>query len=72
MQAWSDLDKQWFPTLYKIYDEELEVIIDDCASTWREPVILQEVSTGPLADVPIDLVPVTDPEIPHDLNVEWM
>ena len=60
MQARCELEKQWFPTPYKLSDAELETFVDDWPATWREPFSLEEASTGPPIDAPVDLVPEPD------------
>ena len=51
------MDKQWFPTTYKLFDAELESIVDDWPTAWRELINLEEVWTSPPVDALIDHVP---------------
>ena len=60
VQAQCDPCKQWLPTPYKLSDVELETIVDDWATSWRELVILEEVSMGPPTDALVDPI--------HDLD----
>ena len=48
------------------------MIADDWPTAWREPSSLEEVSMNPPSYVPVDLIPMTDPQIPHDSDVESM
>ena len=41
---------------YNLFDEELKMMVDDHPTTWGEPVSAKEVSSGPPADAPKDLV----------------
>ena len=68
VQAQRDPDKQWFSTPYKLSDAELETIFYDWPATWREPISLEEVSTGPPADAPVDPVPKPRQQRNHDSN----
>ena len=61
VQERHDPERQWFPTPYKLSDEELEVIIDDWPTPWRDPISLEEVSMSPLLDALVDPVLVTNP-----------
>ena len=60
VQVRRDQDKQWFPTLYKLSDAELEAIVVYWPIEWREPVSIQDVWTGPPVNAPVDHVPDID------------
>ena len=72
MQAQRDPDNKWFSTHYKLYDAELETIVNDWPTAWRELVSLEEVSTGPLVDAPVDPMHKDDQQSHHESNTESM
>ena len=45
---------------YKMSDTELEAMINDCPVEWHELVSLEEISTGPPTDAPVDPVQKDD------------
>ena len=47
---------------------DLETIVDDWLATWREPVSLEEVSTGPSVDALVDLVHDSNQQSHHDFD----
>ena len=56
VQVLHDLNRKWFPVLYKLSNADLETMVNDWPAKWRELVILEEVSKVPLADAPVDSV----------------
>ena len=65
-----DPKKQWFPMSYKVMDEEVDAVIDDWTTAWREPISANEVSIGPPDDAPVDPVRRTDQQRQHDSDGE--
>ena len=57
-------------TPYKLYDAELETIVDYWPMAWRETVSLDEVSMGPPVNALVDPVPKPDQQSHHDSDKE--
>ena len=70
VQAWQDVDKKWFPMRYKVSDAELEEIINDWSTEWREPISLVEVSMEPPADAPNDPMSKDDQQSHQEYDEE--
>ena len=68
MQVQRDPNKQWFSIPYKLFDAELKTIVNDWCAAWREPFNLEEVSTSPRVDAPVDLVPEPNQQSHRDLD----
>ena len=49
-----------------LFDANLETIVDDWPTSWREPVNIEEVLAGPLADASVDPIPEPDQQSNHD------
>ena len=56
IQVWHDSDNKWLVMRYKVFDAEIEAIINDWPIEWHELVNLEEVSTGLPTDAPNDPV----------------
>ena len=71
VQARLDPDKQRLPMTYKVYDADLETIMADWPPEWCEPINIQEVLTGPLADAPVDPLPDSSSDRDFDGALMW-
>ena len=57
VQTRRDPEKQWLATQYKLTNEEMDALVDECPATWRELVSAEEVShvvAGPPPNAPVD------------------
>ena len=57
IQAQDDDEKQWLTTLYKLMDEEVEPIINDCPIECKVLVSIEELlytEAGPPSDMRVD------------------
>ena len=44
---WQDPNKQWLPTTYKVFDVDMEAIIDDWPQEWHELQHWESVNGSP-------------------------
>ena len=49
---WRDPDKQWLPLPYKVTTEELDAIVQEWSTEWKNLVIQEEISEEQPLDAP--------------------
>ena len=57
IHEWHDVEHHWLMTKYKLTDEELDVIINECPLEWKVPFNIEELlktKTRPPLDISIE------------------